>query len=246
MSTTIQETIDRLHSSLKEYIEATYHIGAPSLIDQRRILLDRTGVTHQEPFLETTPRYQVGARFGDVDGLPPAARTIFEKLSSVRADRPRLLFDPPYRHQGDAVRHALIDGRNLVIMTGTGSGKTESFLLPILGKFAREASESPRSFAQPAMRALLLYPMNALVNDQLGRLRAIFGDTDLVERFTAWAGRPPRFARYTSRTPYAGVRSGKKDGRKLASFEEFYVDIERQAAGPESDAQRRASRLRSQ
>ena len=59
-------------------------------------------------------------------------------------------------------------------MTGTGSGKTESFLLPILGKFAREASECPQSFAQPAMRALLLYPMNALVNDQLGRLRAIF------------------------------------------------------------------------
>lgn len=246
MSTTIQETIDRLHSSLKEYIEATYHIGAPSLINQRRTLLDRTGVTHQEPFLETTPRYQVGARFGDVNGLPPAARTIFEKLSSVRADRPRLLFDPPYRHQGDALSHALIDGRNLVIMTGTGSGKTESFLLPILGKFAREASESPQSFAQPAMRALLLYPMNALVNDQLGRLRAIFGDPDLVERFTTWAGRPPRFARYTSRTPYAGVRSGKKDGRKLSSFEEFYVDIERQAAGPDSDEQRRASRLRGQ
>lgn len=246
MSTTIQETIDRLHSSLKEYIEATYHIGASSLIDQRRTLLDRTGVTHQEPFLETTPRYQVGARFSEVEGLPPAARKIFEKLSSVREDRPRLLFDPPYRHQGDAVRHALIDGRNLVIMTGTGSGKTESFLLPILGKFAREAGERPKSFAQPAMRALLLYPMNALVNDQLGRLRAIFGDSDLVDHFTTWAGRPPRFARYTSRTPYAGVRSGKKDGRKLASFEEFYVEIERQAAGPVSEDQERASRIRAQ
>ncbi len=246
MSTTIQETIDRLHSSLKEYIEATYHIGDAVLIDQRRKLLDRTGVTHQEPFLETTPRYQVGSRFGEVEGLPPAARTIFEKLSSVRQDRARLLFDPPYRHQGDAVRHALIEGRNLVIMTGTGSGKTESFLLPILGKFAREASERPASFGQPAMRALLLYPMNALVNDQLGRLRAIFGDSDLVDQFTTWAGRPPRFARYTSRTPYAGVRSGKKDGRKLSSFEEFYVEIERQTAGPESDEQRAAARLRGQ
>ena len=56
---------------------------------------------------------------------------------------------------------------------------------------------------QHAVRALLLYPMNALVNDQLGRLRAIFGDPRLVEMFAGWAGRPPTFARYTSRTPYA-------------------------------------------
>jgi len=246
MARTIQETIDRLHSSLKEYIEATYHIGDSSLIEQRRTLLERTGVTHQEPFLETTPRYQVGAKFRDMPGLPSSARAIYEMLSSAREHRPRLLFDPPYRHQADAVDNALVEGRNLVIMTGTGSGKTESFLLPILGKFAREAAERPASFAQPAMRALLLYPMNALVNDQLGRLRAIFGDKDLVAQFVKWAGRPPRFARYTSRTPYAGVRTGKKDGRKLASFEAFYVEIERQASGPVSDEQKAAARLRDQ
>ena len=246
MARTIQETIDRLHSSLKEYIEATYHIGDEALINQRRRLLNRTGVTHQEPFLETTARYQVGAKFRDLAGLPTSARTIYEMLSGVRKDRPRLLFDPPYRHQADALGHALVEGRNLMIMTGTGSGKTESFLLPILGKFAREAAERPVSFGRPAMRALLLYPMNALVNDQLGRLRAIFGDPELVAQFTKWAGRPPRFARYTSRTPYAGVRSGKKDGRKLASFGDFYVEIERHASGPASDQQKAAARLRDQ
>ncbi|QBM74846.1 DUF1998 domain-containing protein [Sphingomonas sp. AAP5] len=247
MARTIQETIDHLHSSLKEYIEATYHIGDPKLIDQRRELLERTGVTHQEPFLESTPKYQLGKRFRDVAGLPAAALTIYNLLSKPTAARGRLLFDPPYRHQGDAIRHALIDGKNLVIMTGTGSGKTESFLLPILGKFAREAADRPASFGgQPAMRALLLYPMNALVNDQLGRLRAIFGDPEVVDQFTKWAGRPPRFARYTSRTAYAGVRTSKKDSRKLTSFEEFYVEIERTAAGAESDDQVAAAHLRSQ
>ena len=71
-------------------------------------------------------------------------------------------------------------------MTGTGSGKTESFLLPILGKFAREAEANPGGFGgQPAMRALILYPMNALVNDQLGRLRSLFGDPRLVEAIQA-------------------------------------------------------------
>ena len=77
-------------------------------------------------------------------------------------------------------------------MTGTGSGKTEAFLLPILGKLATEAQAHPATFRdQPAMRALILYPMNALVNDQLGRLRALFGDARTVQKFKQWAGRPP-------------------------------------------------------
>ena len=88
--------------------------------------------------------------------------------------------------------------------------------------------------------------MNALVNDQLGRLRAIFGDPRLVAAFTEWAGRPPTFARYTSRTPYAGVRTSKRDSKKFMSFESFYVEIERQASGPESEDQQRASKLRSE
>lgn len=244
---TIQATIDDLHSSLKDYIEATYHIGDPTLIEQRRTLLNRVGVTHQIPYLESTPKYRVGQRFGDMVGLPPAALAVYSALSKRDGNAARLLFDPPYRHQGDAIRHALIEGRNLMITTGTGSGKTESFLLPILGKFAREAAERPKAFGnQRGSRALLLYPMNALVNDQLGRLRAIFGDPRIVKLFTDWAGRPPTFARYTSRTPYAGVRSGKRDSKKLSSFESFYVEIERQASGQPSDDQQRAARLRRQ
>ena len=61
------------------------------------------------------------------------------------------------------------------------------------------------------MRALVLYPMNALVNDQLGRLRLLLGDDRVTSQFDAWANRPARFARYTSRTLYPGVRTAKKD-----------------------------------
>src|SRR3546814_14289458 len=85
--------------------------------------------------------------------------------------------------------------------------------------------------------------MNALVNDQLGRLRAIFGDPRLVAAFTDWAGRPPTFARYTSRTPYAGVRSGGRDSKKLGSFESFYIDIERKASEPPSEEQAAAAEI---
>lgn len=241
---TIKQTIDNLHASLKDYIEATYHISAPSLIAQRQQLLDRNGVIHRVPYLESTPKYQSGDAFASMSGLPPAALELLGKLSTSEADLPRLIYDPPYKHQGESLKNCLIDQKNLVIMTGTGSGKTESFLLPILGKFAREAKERPAAFAdQPAMRALIMYPMNALVNDQLGRLRSMLGDPRLVETFKSWCGRPPRFARYTSRTPYAGVRTAKKDTQRLQSFDSFYVDVLRRSKSADAEERKQASDL---
>lgn len=245
MAETIQENISQLHSSLSDYIEATYHISDPALIKQRQNLLSTSGVIHQIPYLESTPRYQTGEKFAEMKDLPKAALKIFSRLTQVEGELPQLLYDPPYKHQAEAIQHSLISGKNLVIMTGTGSGKTESFLLPIMGKLAREAEAKPDDFGgHPAMRALLLYPMNALVNDQLGRLRSLFGDPRLVQQFKSWCGRPPRFARYTSRTPYAGVRTGDKDRQRLKAFENFYVDIERRTKSSDLEERAEATRLR--
>ena len=235
---TIQESIEQLHGALCDYIEATYHISARSLISRRKELLNRPGVIYQIPYLESTPRYQTGESFYAMKGLPPAVLDAYLAVSKPEGALPRLVYDPPYKHQSDSIRGSLIDGRNLVIMTGTGSGKTESFLLPILGKLAHEAKTQPVSFSQqPAMRALILYPMNALVNDQLGRLRALFGDPRIVKLFKGWDARPPRFARYTSRTPYAGVRTTKKDSTKLKAFDEFFANIQRRAEAGEPEEQ---------
>lgn len=74
-----------------------------------------------------------------------------------------------YTHQVKALRQ-LNRGRNIVVATGTGSGKTESFLFPILNAILSEPDEMA---AGPGVRALLLYPMNALANDQLKRLRQL-------------------------------------------------------------------------
>ena len=241
---TIQQSIEQLHGALRDYIEATYHISARSLIDRRKALLGVPSVIHQVPYLESTPRYETGRSFSELTGLAPAALKAFNAVSQEQGDLPRLIHDPPYLHQSEAVEGSLIDRRNLIIMTGTGSGKTESFLLPILGKLAHEAATRPDSFTnQPGMRALVLYPMNALVNDQLGRLRGLFGDPRLVSLFKTWAGRPPRFARYTSRTPYAGVRTPQKDSAKFRAFAEFYVDIECAADDPSADGHAEAHRL---
>ncbi len=241
---TIQESIEQLHGSLSDYIEATYHISAPSLIARRKELLNRPGLIHQAPYLESTPRYQTGENFSKMQGLPPAALEAYVAVSLKEEGLPQLVYDPPYRHQSDAIRGSLVDGKSLVIMTGTGSGKTESFLLPILGKLAHEAKTKPTSFGcQPAMRALILYPMNALVNDQLGRLRGLFGDPRIVKLFKDWSGRPPRFARYTSRTPYAGIRTREKDSRKLKSFDEFYADIQRRTQTGQPEERNKAWHL---
>ncbi len=244
---TTRESIEQLHQALSDYIEAAYHISAPALIRQRKVLLDQPGIIHQIPYLESTPRYRAGESLTKMQGLPTAALEAFLSVSKKDGDCPQLVYDPPYSHQSDAICGCLIDRKNLVIMTGTGSGKTESFLLPILGRLAHEAKSRSDSFnGLPAMRALVLYPMNALVNDQLGRLRGLFGDSRIVDLFGSWSARPPRFARYTSRTPYAGMRTPKKDTIRLKSFDEFYADIERKSRSEDSEEREKAQQLLSE
>ena len=242
MSLTIGETIQQLHRALRDYIEATYHVSHPMLVEQRRRLLDERGVIHQLPYLESTPRYTTGAAFREL-GLDPAALEVFAAVSNGESDS-GLLHDPPYQHQASSTRLSLVDGRSLVVTTGTGSGKTECFLLPILGKLAREAQTKGQEFGStPAVRAMVLYPMNALVNDQLGRLRLLFGDPRIVEKFMEWSGRPARFARYTSRTLYPGVRDAKKDQDRLGPIGKYYVHNLEVAQGPASPQRDAAASL---
>lgn len=242
MNPTLHSVAHKLQQSLREYIEATYHIADLSLMEQRRRALDTVGVIHQVPFLESTPRYQSGAKFEEL-GLHAAATEALGALVPKNEHGKNVLFNPPYTHQADALVRGFGYNRNLVIMTGTGSGKTESFLMPTLAKLAREAHDHAASFAVPAVRTMILYPMNALVNDQLARLRAIFGDPRISALFERWAGRPPRFARYTSRTPYAGLRNKDKDSRNLKQFGHFYVDTLIEAANAKGDQRKAAEQL---
>jgi ATP-dependent helicase YprA (DUF1998 family) len=242
MIATVGETIAQLHGVLCDYIDATYHISHPNLIEQRRDLLDTLGIIHQRPYIESTPRYQSGRSFGEL-GLDPSVLTVFSQVTKQVGSLPQLLYDPPYDHQAQSVQHSLVSGRSLLVMTGTGSGKTECFILPILGKLAREAHDNPQSFGATAVRALVLYPMNALVNDQLGRLRLLFGDPRIVNSFMMTAGRPARFARYTSRTLYPGVRTEAKDQDRLKPIGQYYVRNLERADGPASPEQERAEAL---
>ncbi len=243
MAETIGQTIDALKQSLCEYIEATYHVGEPRLVEQRRVLLQKVGVIHQRPFLESTPRYTAGCNFADVPDLDPSVVKLLSALAVPDATGKPLVYDPPYKHQAEALEQALVRRRSLMITTGTGSGKTESFLFPILGKLVQEATNGTESFKDPAVRAMVLYPMNALVNDQLGRLRLLFGDSRVVEAFKAASGRPARFARYTSRTLYPGVRDPKKDQDRLSPIGEYYVRHIKAANNPANPKREQSARL---
>ncbi|WP_433435408.1 DEAD/DEAH box helicase [Nonomuraea sp. CA-141351] len=230
---TIAETVAKIQAALQDYIEATYHVGHPTVIEQRRVLLEQEGVLFRAPFIESTPRYQAGRRFAGLE-LDAAVHALFGSLTTHVGGLRPLLYDPPYTHQAEALEWTARDGLSLAVTTGTGSGKTESFLLPMLAKLAAEAAHKPESFAAPAVRSLILYPMNALVNDQLGRLRLLLGDPRVSGQFSAWAGRPARFARYTSRTLYPGVRKVGKDQARLRSIEDFYIQLIDQASDPSS------------
>lgn len=216
--------IAHLREALASYIEATYHLSNPKVVNLRRQILMSGGIA-QTPYIESTPAYVGDRKFAALD-LDQQIRDFLTSMASMEADQ--LLFDPPYEHQAQALERTMAPnagGTGIVVTTGTGSGKTESFLLPVLAKLADEATRRADHFSTRAVRALLLYPMNALVNDQLGRLRTLFGSSAVRKWFTAAAKRPAKFGRYTGRTLYPGVRDGKRDQTRLKTLE-YYLGIE--------------------
>ncbi len=107
---------------------------------------------------------------------------------------PALLPKPLYVHQERAIRTTHIEGSNVVVATGTASGKTESFLYPILFELYQQYLDG--CLDESGVRALILYPMNALANDQRERL----GEICEALRH-AGSGFTPTFGQYIGQTP---------------------------------------------
>jgi hypothetical protein len=221
----VNQVAERIHGRLQRYLEAQYHIRDSGFIEERRLLLLEPGSIAQRPFVEVTPSYAVCDGFSRLS-LPEEVQGLLTELLEWS---PSIGVYPPYRHQADALEYYFKDGEDgsdLIVATGTGSGKTETFLFSILGSLAIEAARRRSSFSKNAVRALLLYPMNALVSDQTARLRRLFGNLRLSALLQSRWGRQPLFGMYTSRTPYPGVRNASKDQRHIASLLEYFVDLE--------------------
>jgi ATP-dependent helicase YprA (DUF1998 family) len=225
----VTQVAHQIYLRLHRYLAAQYHIRDTDLIEERRLALEEPGCISQRPFVEVTPSYAVVSGFSDLKA-PPAVTGLLQELVSWKSG---IGVFPPYKHQAEALEHFFSrgrDGHDLIVATGTGSGKTETFLYAILGALALEGTEGRHSFLQPGIRALLLYPMNALVSDQTARLRRLLGNERLAGLFRERWGRHPRFGMYTSRTPYPGVRTGTKDKRHLDELVSYFERLETSAS----------------
>lgn len=175
-------TARRIEQSYRDYLATTIHFDNKDLQQQLEKILNTRGFLAKGPFLEAAPPYERAYSVRDLI----VKGDLCQSMLLLGGGDPAL-FDPDrplYSHQARAIEKALA-GNNFAVVTGTGSGKTECFLLPILNDILREFEQNGKS---PGVRALLLYPMNALANDQLKRLRELLVGTDIT------------FGRYTGDT----------------------------------------------
>lgn len=200
----------RLQDLYLKYLDSALPLRSERLMQERRQLYQAPGVLFQEPLIELVPRYEetvslrVAAR--ELSLADEFAEFCEHGLFISEEGRERRL----YRHQLEALRAVAVERRHLIVTTGTGSGKTECFLLPIAEHLVRESAVWSENRPR-AMRALLLYPLNALAEDQMVRLRRALDSVDQPSRPGArsWlkAQRPGQrfyFGRYTGRTPVPG------------------------------------------
>ena len=205
----------KLRHDLEDYIKAQYFGKSPLLLSAVEQHLDDEGLLYQKPFIESSPAYK-SVKNGIANAqIPDWMKSYFSKLSDAGIG----VYPNPFVHQIQALEGA-VQGRDLFVSTGTGSGKTECFMWPLMAKLAAEAKNSPDTWSMRGVRAIIMYPMNALVSDQVSRLRRLIGDPDrkFVNIFRSVCGesmRRPQFGMYTGRTPYPGNDPVTSEDRKL-------------------------------
>lgn len=218
------QRLDRIYQL---YIKSAFPLRYRALGEERDRLLKKPGILSQPPLVEPVPIYPPTLAGWDLSAaanqLPPEYRNLAELGQTI--------FEPGvplYEHQWKSLREVLVNQRDIVVTTGTGSGKTECFLLPLLAQLARESSTWAASPPPPtnhrwwngnggpvfqwahtprpkALRALILYPLNALVEDQLRRLRKALEAPQVHQWLDrARGGNRITFGRYTGQTLVSG------------------------------------------
>jgi ATP-dependent helicase YprA (DUF1998 family) len=240
---------ERLERMYRLYIRSAFPLRSEALEKERDTLLREGQILSQPPLIETVPVYPSSGHTLDkaTRNLPPQYAGLAE-LGKELLPAPLEL----YSHQRDSLREVLINEKDLVVTTGTGSGKTECFLLPLMAHLAHESATwaapnqpdpdrewwNSRGSRQSqwahitrptALRAIILYPLNALVEDQLRRLRKTL-DSDDVHRWLDRQrdGNRITFGRYTGLTPVPGEEDGKKRNRlrkELGELDEQRQDV---------------------
>ena len=220
----IRKTHERLKAKLTDYIKAQYFAENELLLAATDELLNKREVLFQEPFVEATKSYEIIYNGFQNASLTPAIKEYLSLLIKSELG----VFKTPFYHQVKALED-FYNGNDLLITTGTGSGKTECFIWPMLTEIIREAAQSSDTWEKEGIRTLVLYPMNALVSDQLGRIRNIIGRNDdafmnIIKSVSSQEIRRPRFGMYTGRTPYAGDNNEKKNNNLAKLISKNYIN----------------------
>lgn len=184
-------TTDRIQSTYLRYLKTLFSFQDPVLRKEFYEALEKPELLVKGPILEATPRFESGASIQVLVEQGVLDRGFIDLCSEhLPLDRPL------YAHQEIAIRKSLA-GRNVIIASGTGSGKTEGFLIPIFNFLLEERANG--TLDSPGIRCLLLYPMNALANDQLKRLRSVLAEFPEIT-----------FGRYTGETPQEAKRAEER------------------------------------
>lgn len=273
------QSFDTIKNNFIRYIETAFGTRFDKLEEERRELLDTDKVLYREPWMEPLPDYLSSGK--KIDDLTPedaggsmtsAQLGIFKGLVKCGLFPANI---PLYDHQARMLNKAM-GGKHCIITSGTGSGKTESFLLPLFAQLSKEMASwgvptikedlcdkwwnedlqinevvdnstfelketcQQRSHnRRPAgVRALILYPMNALVEDQLTRLRKALDSDDARE----WFGNNLQdnciyFGRYNSTTPVSGELKKKENGTDIINRYKIEA-LKKELKAIENDANR--------
>ncbi len=182
----IRDWPEKIRQRYENYLKTSFFFKDPLLRKSFQVALREEGSLLKGPFPE--PHRGFAKRLH-------AATLAVECFPDRAADLlPALIDDRLYTHQERAIRATHVDALNVVVATGTASGKTESFLYPILFELYRQHLAG--DLEEPGVRAMILYPMNALANDQRERLGTICGN--LREASSAFK---PTFGQYIGQTP---------------------------------------------
>ena len=181
----IDHWLRTIRDRYESYLKTSFYFKDPKLRESFRSALQEYELL-KGPFFESKRGFRSGM----------TARELAEGLFPGQSGdlMPALLDRPLYTHQERALRATHEEMMNVVVATGTASGKTESFLYPILFDLYRQYLDG--QLEVPGVRAMVLYPMNALANDQRRRLG------ELCQQLkTEGSGFAPTFGQYIGQTP---------------------------------------------
>ena len=177
------EVIDTVKQDYISFLKSSFPIQnrMPRLNYDITQALDDSEQLFKGPYLELTPPYQEGKTIHDLIKGKVLHKDILDIVPKYFAAGANL-----YSHQDEAIR-AIDSGGNICVAAGTGAGKTECFLIPIFDYILKAKEKGVGG----GVKAVLMYPMNALVDDQLARLRSLLSNE---------TGQKITFGRYTGLT----------------------------------------------